>query len=346
MTEQFRNNEVSKVIAHAPAKINLVLEIEPLEAEEEKHRLSSVFCTTTLADTLIFDFTSGKEPFNAQVTFESVDFDVSYIKKHNNTLTKTVEEFKRVYGFRFLPPGTLSVQLFKSIPAQAGLGGGSSDAAAMLRMLCWLAQVDPLSEKSLLVAQAVGADVPFFLYAPKGGLCAHMRGYGDELVEALPKPKLHLTLVKPKRGVSTKKAYAAFDARLEKGRGSVPSSKKAQPVSDSALSEPGKPVSTTGDTSPVPLSRAAAKLAAALVVGEGLDEIAALCSNNLESAAIDILPQVAALKKELCAFPGVVGATMSGSGSAVFAICSSAEESQACMRHFANKGLWSVAIQT
>ncbi len=303
---------MDKVIAHAPAKINLVLEVEPLTAGEEKHRLNSLFCTTSISDTLIFDFVAGKEPFNARVSLKSTDFDTSYIKQNDNTLIKTVEHFKREYGFGFLPTGTLKVELIKSVPAQAGLGGGSSDAAAMLRMLCWLAQVEPLSERSLAVARTVGADVPFFLHAPKAGLCAHMDGYGDEFVEAVPKPQMHLCLVKPLRGISTRKAYATFDRRGDEHGG----------------------------------TKAAAHLAQALKEEKSLEEIVALCSNNLEPAAMELLPAIADIKRELCDQPGVRGALMSGSGSALFAICESAEAALACMQHFAGKGLWAVAALT
>ena len=303
---------MDQVIAHAPAKINLVLEVEPLRDGEEKHRLNSIFCTTTLFDTLVFDFISSKEPFNAIVEIKSVDFETSYIKERDNTLTKAVEQFKRAHGFGFLPSGTLQVQIIKTIPPQAGLGGGSSDAAAMLRMLCWLAQVEPLSEKNLSVARAVGADVPFFLHAPKGGFCAHMGGYGDELLAELPKPHLYLTLLKLACGVSTRKAYATFDTM------------------------------NTSDTS----SSITNKLVQVLQKEQGLKEIAAHCSNDLEPAAADLLPEIGAIKEELSSLYGVLGVAMTGSGSALFAICESSEASQACMQYFADRGYWSVAVQT
>jgi 4-diphosphocytidyl-2-C-methyl-D-erythritol kinase len=305
---------VDKVIAHAPAKINLVLEVEPLAAGEEKHRLTSLFCTTTLNDTLVFDFAPGREPFNAQVVLESAGFDVSFIDLNHNTLIKTVECFKREYGFGFLTPGTLRVQLIKSIPTRAGLGGGSSDAAALLRMLCWLGQVEPLSERSLKVARAVGADVPFFLHAPKTGLCARMGGYGDEFIEAVPKPQMHLCLTKPARGVATHRAFAAFE---EQARAAT--------------------AAHAGATT---------RLAEALKGGQGLKEIAALCTNNLEPVATELVPEIASIQKMLRACAGVLGVAMSGSGSALFAICESAEAAQACMRHCASQGLWAVAVQS
>lgn len=303
---------MSKVVAHAPAKINLVLEVEPRKAGEEKHRLSSVFCTTSLTDTLMFDFVSSPEPFAAKIAIESVDFDASAISLEDNTLTKTVEQFKRVYGSALLPSGTLEVHLFKSIPAEAGLGGGSSDAAALLRMLCWLAQVEPLSEPSLSVARAVGADVPFFLYAPKAGFCAHMGGYGDEFLSELPKPQLSVVLIKPQNGVATKEAYATFDAQ-----GTVAKS-----------------------------TLASEKLAAALKAKEGLKELAALFCNNLEPAAMKLVPQLRELKERIASFSGVLGVTMCGSGSTLFALCVDADAAQICMEHFSGEGLWAVAVQT
>ncbi|GHT78780.1 4-diphosphocytidyl-2-C-methyl-D-erythritol kinase [Actinomycetota bacterium] len=203
---------MASIIAHAPAKLNLYLGVEP-DLQDGKHLLNSVFCTVSLADTLIFDFISGPEPFNVQLDVKTPPpLRPFKIRSHNNTLLKTVELFKQSYGDGVLPSGTLKVQLIKSIPIQAGLGGGSSDAAAMLRMLAWLAQVDPLSAKSRQVASQVGADVPFFLYAPKQGCCALMGGAGDKLLEMLPQPALDIVLVKPSWGVSTKAAYGAFDA--------------------------------------------------------------------------------------------------------------------------------------
>ena len=306
-------NKEGKVIAKAPAKINLVLDVKPLVEGQEKHKLLSVFCTTTLADTLVFDFIKGSEPFNAQVSVDSTDFDVSFIKEKDNIVIKVVEQFKLEYGFGFLPTGTLKVQLIKSIPTQAGLGGGSSDAAAMLRMLCWLAQVDPLSERSLSVAQKVGADVPFFLHAPKTGLCALMEGYGDELIEELPKPLLSLVLVKPDLGVPTKKAFARFDKKS---------------AAHENNEDPAK------------------QLALALKQESALDVLVPLFSNNLEPVATTLVPEIAALKEELCGLSGVLGATMCGSGSAIFAVCENPEVSKACVRHFAQKGIWTASVLT
>lgn len=326
---------MDKVIAHAPSKLNLVLEVEPLRPSDNKHLIQSVFCTTALADTLVFEFVSGTEPFNAQVEIKSLDYDTSFIKAGNNSLIQTVEHFKREYGFGFLPTGTLKVELIKSIPTQAGLGGGSSDAAAMLRMLCWLAQVEPTSERSLKVARAVGADVPFFLYAPKTGLCALMNQHGDELERVLPKPELSLALVQAKTGVSSAKAYAMFD-ELRAMEDAAQKLGTAGGAADAAQ----KLGATEG------AADAAQKMVALLEQGGSAAEIAAQCANDLFPAAKELVPEISKLKEELCEQEGVLGASLTGSGSVLFAVCTDASSAQKCVQHFANKGYWALATQS
>ncbi len=99
------------------------------------------------------------------------------------------------------------IRLEKHVPAQAGLGGGSADAAAVLACLARLWRVD--SEEALTeVASRLGVDVPFFL---RGG-CALLDGAGERWVRALAPRNTPLCLMKPPAGVSTAAAYAAFDA--------------------------------------------------------------------------------------------------------------------------------------
>ena len=90
------------------------------------------------------------------------------------------------------------MELAKRIPAGAGLGGGSSDAAAVLR---WAGVDDPM------VAASIGADVPFCV---RGGR-ARVRGIG-EVVEALPFEDRTYTLLTPPFGCSTVEVYRAWDA--------------------------------------------------------------------------------------------------------------------------------------
>ena len=105
-----------------------------------------------------------------------------------------------------IAPERFTVRIEKHIPAQAGLGGGSSDAAAMLKALAHFWEVDDATIER--AAQAIGADVAFFL---RGG-CALFDGAGENFVHGLAPMKTPLVLVKPPAGVSTAEAYATFDA--------------------------------------------------------------------------------------------------------------------------------------
>ena len=101
----------------------------------------------------------------------------------------------------------IEVRLEKHIPAQAGLGGGSSDAAAALVGAAQLWGLDPADPAITEVAQSLGADVPFFL---KGG-CARFVGKGEQFDQKLSPAKNALVLIKPQAGLSTAAVYQAFD---------------------------------------------------------------------------------------------------------------------------------------
>ncbi len=99
------------------------------------------------------------------------------------------------------------IRIEKQVPAQAGLGGGSSDAACAIACLArqWgIADEQLLSE----AAASIGSDVPFFL---QGG-CALYDGAGERFVHSLTPLQAPVVVVKPGAGVSTARAYAAFDA--------------------------------------------------------------------------------------------------------------------------------------
>lgn len=101
----------------------------------------------------------------------------------------------------------VSVRIEKHIPAQGGLGGGSSNAAAMLVALAQLWGVSADDDRVVAVARSLGADVAFFL---QGG-CAQLGGTGDTLERALAPSRQAVVLVKPAAGVSTAEAYRRFD---------------------------------------------------------------------------------------------------------------------------------------
>lgn len=122
----------------------------------------------------------------------------------SNTVWRAATIFAEVTG----KPLHWTVQLIKGIPSEAGLGGGSSDGAAMLLTLRRLWKIRSRWEKLVPLAVHIGADVPFFL-VPTGA--AIVEGIG-ELLKPVKLPKLWLVLAKPKEAMSTKEAFAIWDA--------------------------------------------------------------------------------------------------------------------------------------
>jgi 4-diphosphocytidyl-2-C-methyl-D-erythritol kinase len=205
--------------------------------------------------------------------------------------------------------GHMHIHLYKNIPAQAGLGGASSDAAAAIMGLSLLWGVPRLDARCLAVARGLGADVSFFLYSG----CAHMAGDGSTMIAALPVPGLNLVLVKPREGVTTRAAYERFDAAPE----------PAAPIDSllsclrSASSDADKPAA-----------------------------VAAAIANNLEPAALALCPSIAQVQRELAAQPGVLRAMLTGSGSVVYGVCADAMSALMATMHFREQGLWAVSTKT
>lgn len=101
----------------------------------------------------------------------------------------------------------IHIEIEKNIPVQAGLGGGSSDAAATLQALNGLFKEPYTQEQLKALAAKLGADVAFCL---KGGT-QWATGVGEELLDLPSAPKINLVLIKPYQGVNTAQAYRTFD---------------------------------------------------------------------------------------------------------------------------------------
>jgi 4-diphosphocytidyl-2-C-methyl-D-erythritol kinase len=190
----------------APAKINLSLHVVRRTADGY-HELRTVFQSIALHDTLIFETGSG--PFRLECDDPACPTD------RTNLVWRAAETMARAAGGG--PPRDIVVRIAKRIPIRAGLGGGSSDAAAALRGFAALSRVKIPREEMQAMAAVLGADVPFFL---EGGTVLGLER-GDRLVPLVDPPRAWVTLVIPSFGVSTKDAYAWFDqagpARHEAG---------------------------------------------------------------------------------------------------------------------------------
>jgi 4-diphosphocytidyl-2C-methyl-D-erythritol kinase len=100
------------------------------------------------------------------------------------------------------------MMLRKRIPVDAGLGGGSSDAAATLRGLNDLWRLNWATERLAELGADVGSDVPFFFYGPT----ALVSGRGEVVERVSPLARVHVVLLRPATGVSTGRVFAEFSA--------------------------------------------------------------------------------------------------------------------------------------
>ncbi len=197
---------VTKIIS--PAKVNLVLAVGEKQ-ENGFHEVQTIMHSLALHDTLSmrrFDDEGSGEGLQVMLKCESsFTIDPLLIKAEENIAYKAVVELAKALGR--MQDETIEMVLNKVIPAEAGLGGGSSNAAAALVGAATLWGVGVEDERVQEVASHLGADVSFFL---KGG-CARLSGKGDVFEAQLEPRSGFVLLVRPDAGVSTGKAYAAFD---------------------------------------------------------------------------------------------------------------------------------------
>ncbi len=170
----------------APAKLNLFLHVVGRRADGY-HLLQSVFTLIDWCDTLHFELRH-----DGQITREDLGADAGLPE---NDLV--IQAARRLQAHTGCPLGA-HIGLQKRIPVQAGLGGGSSDAASTLLALnqLWQLQLDHPTLTS--IGLAMGADVPFFL----GGQTAWVEGIGEQLTP-IDLPSQRYLVVKPPSGVST-----------------------------------------------------------------------------------------------------------------------------------------------
>src|SRR5258708_350161 len=183
---------------HACAKINLFLRVTGRRANGY-HELDSVFLPISLADEIRLEISSAEE------TAITLTCDApSLASSQNNLATRAAHAFMSEFDLA----AQVRIDLRKRIPIAAGLGGGSSDAGAVLRMLASAAEIDDAEDSVRLhkVALSLGADVPFFL-DPRP---SRVNGIGEQIVPMPPMPRIPLVIVVPPFEVSTAAIFSAL----------------------------------------------------------------------------------------------------------------------------------------
>ena len=178
----------------APAKLNLFLRLTGVQRADGRHELVSHFAPLTLVDILhVTPATKFALDISGQFA-EGVPTD------QRNLVWQVFDGFGRAFG----PQKPLNIHIVKNIPHGAGLGGGSSDAGALLRYLAHQAEV-PLDEV-IDWSLSLGADMPAAV-RPHGGL---VRGVGEILGQTLPSPDQDVLLVKPIQNCATAQVFQAW----------------------------------------------------------------------------------------------------------------------------------------
>lgn len=176
----------------APAKINWFLRVEDKRGDGY-HNIASLMQFVTLHDSIALE--------------ESGDIEVltnTALPVHENLVFKAAMMLKETTGTE----RGAKISLKKEIPISAGLGGGSSDAAAVLKGLNQFWGLNLSFNELSGLSAGLGSDVPFFL----GGPSALIKGKGEEVTPVVFKKPYNILLVKPAFGISSAWAYKEFDA--------------------------------------------------------------------------------------------------------------------------------------
>jgi 4-diphosphocytidyl-2-C-methyl-D-erythritol kinase len=267
--------------ALAPAKINLFLHVGPVDADGY-HPLSSLIAFADVGDRVTV------EPADRLSLTVTGPFGAGLAAEPDNLILRALRALGQATGTGEPP---LRVTLDKRLPIAAGLGGGSSDAGAALKLARQALALDMDDVELEAVAGVIGADGP---------MCLRMRtawaeGRGDVLTDEQRLPPLHAVLFNPRVPSPTGAVYRAYDAGPPR-------------AAAHALAWPAPPA----DWSPAAV----------------IDWLAGL-RNDLQSPAEALTPAIADAVSAVAAAPGVALARMSGSGATVFGLCRSSQDAAA-----------------
>ena len=294
-----RRTAAGAVTIAAPAKLNLYLEILG-KRPDGFHEIESLMLALDLADTL----TCSHDP-SGRITLHCDD--PTLPTGAENLVVKAAMSLRDAAGH----PGLgATISLHKEIPAQAGLAGGSSDAAATLRALDELWDLQASEATLNACAAEIGSDIAFFLHVESGTeQCAAVcRGRGEVVEPVASKQTLHFVLVTPPVGVSTAEVYRN-------------------------LTPPDQP-------------RAIGTALAALA-GNDPQVLGRSLFNRLQPTAEAIVPALTRVRDALTDMGAALdGALMSGSGSAYFGLARDRDAAASAARHLETLGLGRVRVVT
>jgi 4-diphosphocytidyl-2-C-methyl-D-erythritol kinase len=259
----------SRRIIQSPAKINLLLRVLR-KRDDGYHDIISVIQPISLYDEVSIEVGSG-EGIRVGCNRPEVPTD------RTNLAYKAAELFLKTTGLEC----SVRVKIIKNIPVGAGLGGGSSDAAAVLLALNELLKAGVTQKRLMEIGAELGSDVPLFML--KGPVVATGRG---EVLRCIELPTYQYVLVNPGFSVSTEWAYANLDL-----------TKRDE---DNNLTYSEEPFRNEGSFADA-------------------DKLSEFLANDLEAVTAPNYPDISRVKRMLIEL-GACGALMSGSGPTVFGV--------------------------
>ena len=203
----------------APAKINLYLDVLG-RRDNGYHDLDMVMLPLELHDTISFE----KVPYETHTHIISDIVERQIID--NNLIYRTHELLAKEYGFS----QNFIIKLHKEIPIYAGMGGGSSNAAAALRAFKKFGKIKMTEEEETKFCLKLGADVPYCMK----NVPAHVEGLGEKVTPIKMKKQYEVLVIKPKQGLSTKHVFEESD-KCELKHGNVNDVIKALETGDDNL---------------------------------------------------------------------------------------------------------------
>lgn len=262
----------------AYAKINLALDVVR-KREDGYHDLEMVMAPITLHDLIYIDvITKGIQIASNSKIMPCDERNIMY-----RVAALLIERYHINKGVKIF--------VFKHIPTQAGLAGGSADGAAIIKAMNQLFKLHLTNEEMASIGKEVGADIPFCIYEK----IAFVEGVGEKLQFINQPFPCHVLLVKPKKGVSTKKAFSHMDLSNVKHM-------------DCRKLKEG-------------------------IEEENYQKVLDNLQNTLEIPSIKMVPDIQKIKEKMLEL-GFDGSLMSGSGSCVFGLTRDKEILERGFRYF------------
>ena len=252
------------------AKLNLTLNVIGIDPIDKYHLLEMVNVPLDFYDTLEIELIDQKESY---ITSNSSAIPLD----HSNLVYKAIQLLKNTYSLK----ENFHVQIAKKIPMEAGLAGGSSNAAATMIGINKMLNLGIKKEELSSLGMKLGSDVAYCIYS----LPSLVEGKGEKITPFVIKDNYFVLLIKPNYGLSTKEVYTLYDEYSS-----------SHQIEHSSLHNIKKALENNDE-----------------------EELKKNLINNLEISAFEISPSLKELKEDIIK-EGLDKVLMTGSGSTIFAL--------------------------